>query len=203
MKKLLSWMMLGVLMLTSCATTGGGGGTEEAPPELRAIHLKLDGAVDVEHVVPLVLAIGIINEIAEKKPDVIVLEINSGGGDVDIGFELSKAIEGSAIPVLCAVDGEAASMAFFILQSCQIRVATPRSRLMIHEVTIVGPINTRTLPGILEILEMYNNLMIEHISSRMTMDKEAIRKKVSEGDWWMTPTEAIQFGALDGIIEKV
>lgn len=209
MKKFLSSVLVVFLMLSnSCVSTGGSNGRVTAQasspePEVKVVNLKLEGTVDADTVLPLMLALGILNEIAQNKPDLIVLEIDSPGGEVDVGFELAKAIEDSKIPVICAVDGEAASMAFFILQSCAVRVATPRSKLMIHGVTIVAPVTQQNLPGLAKLIEVYNEMLIQHIVPRMKLPEAEIRKKMDEGDWWMTAAEGVEFGALDGLIEKV
>src|SRR3954466_93310 len=63
----------------------------------------------------------------------VLFEINSPGGDVDAGFALAKTIEDSPAPVVCVFDGEGMSMAFYILQSCALRLMTPRSLLLIHK----------------------------------------------------------------------
>lgn len=209
MKRFLSSLLVVFLLLSnSCAITGGGQrvlaqASEEVPPELKSVHLKLEGSVDADTVLPLMLALGILNEVAQNKPDFILLEIDSPGGEVDIGFQLAKAIEDSNIPVLCAVDGEAASMAFFILQSCHMRVATPRSKLMIHGVTIMAPVTQQNLPGLAQLIEVYNEMLIQHILPRLKLPEAEIRKKIAEGDWWMSATQGVEFGALDGLIEKV
>lgn len=208
MKKFLSSVLVVFLVLSSsCVSTGGGNGKATAQstpePEIKVVNLKLEGSVGVDTVLPLMFAIGLLNEVAQNKPDLIVLEIDSPGGEVDIGFQLAKAIEDSKIPIVCAVDGEAASMAFFILQSCAVRVATPRSKLMIHGVTIVAPVTQQNLPGLAKLIEVYNEMLIQHIVPRMKLPEAEIRKKMDEGDWWMTAAEGVEFGALDGLIEKV
>src|SRR5882724_8643548 len=45
----------------------------------------------------------------------LLIEIDSGGGGIDAGFVLAKAIETSPVPVVCVADVNAMSMAFVIL----------------------------------------------------------------------------------------
>ena len=78
-------------------------------------------------------AIKFLNEAqAQDGLEAVVIELNSDGGSVTDGFRLAREIEKSRVPVICVVEGSAASEGFYLLQSCTERYMTKRSMLMIH-----------------------------------------------------------------------
>lgn len=91
--------------------------------------IRLTGEVDEDTAKATIVSLAALREM---HAEAVVLEINSEGGEVEAGFVIAKAIEDSQAPVHCVVDGEALSMAYFILQSCDTRSITPRSKLMAH-----------------------------------------------------------------------
>lgn len=160
-------------------------------------RISLTGSITPATVTATIKA---LEEVAKKKPNGIVLEINSGGGDYDSGFLLSKAIERTPIPVTCIVDGDAASMAFFILQSCDKRVATPRSVLMIHEVSWTGAVKTSGIDSVAGFIRTQNEAMLAHCAAKLKISKDALAKAITGKDWFLTPDEALAIGAIDEIV---
>jgi ATP-dependent protease ClpP protease subunit len=94
-------------------------------------HIVLSTEIDSEVAEQTVAIFTMINAEPDRFPAVL-FEINSPGGSV-AGFRIAKALEDSEVPVVCVVDGLAASMAFYILQSCDTRLMTGHSLLMAHE----------------------------------------------------------------------
>jgi ATP-dependent Clp protease protease subunit len=195
MKKAL-WIFI-LLLTNSCVTMGGGGG----PPPATLAAIRFSGAITSSSVAPIIAALQSLDQMApEKRPSAIVFEINSPGGEVDAGFDLTKAIERSPVPVLCIVDGEADSMAFYVLQSCTARFMTPRSSLMFHGVTMVGPMRQTSMETTAKQIEVYNSAMIGQVAARMKISKDALWAHLKQGDWWMDADEALEVGAVDAII---
>ena len=130
-----------------------------------------------------------------------ILEINSPGGSVDAGFLLSKAIENAGVPVYCFVDGDGASMAFYILQSCTTRAMTKRSVLMVHGPSMSGQHsgNTSKWLEVGEQLEAIQNAMIEHCGARLKVPLSFLRHKILLRAWWLNWQEALGVGAIDGV----
>jgi ATP-dependent protease ClpP protease subunit len=142
----------------------------------------------------------------KKKPKLIVIEINSGGGFTDPGFLISKAIEASKVPIYCIVDGEADSMMFFILQSCPNRFMTRRSRLMAHEPSVesvTGSPNRHRLQNLVDELTVLNENMVSHYARRLHLTFSEIRDRILDKDWWMNPETALEVGAVDRVIDSV
>lgn len=166
-------------------------------------YLYLQSAVDGASVYPLIDAIK-----SASTEKYIVLEINSSGGSIGVGFLLSKAIENSRVPVKCVVDGPvgAASMAFYILQSCDVRVMTKRSTLMAHQAAIQTEMGGQQTAwdNVTRILRAIDHAMVEHMAVRMGMDVAAFEAKIEGGkEWWMNWEEASAVHAIDFATDSV
>lgn len=193
--------LVALLLCNSCIP--GGTALAANPPDAKP-HYKvmyLVGPIDDR------AAMGIIQgfmevDLSPTKVDGIIIEINSGGGDFDSGFVISKIIETSPIPVMCIVDGEAASMAFYILQSCQIRAMTDRSTLMWHSVSLVGGgVNSTNIESLGNRIAAMNRASAAHVAKRMNISKETVADKIKNHDWWMAADEALLIGAVDVVID--
>ncbi len=183
-----------MMLFSSCATLANAAEPSKV--------MYLTGEVTPKTVLPLILNLSALNKLPPaQRPAVVVIEINSGGGEYEAGFLLVKAIEASPIQVLCQVDGMAASEAFFILQACDARSATARSTLMWHNVTLseanVTAVNAASLAKYVEVL---NKAALSHVSKKLKLTKEEVAEKIRFSDWWMSPDEALLFGAIDAVI---
>ena len=97
-------------------------------------------------------------------------------------------------------------MAFFLLQSCDLRAMTPRSTLMWHEPGLYG-----SHPGgqkgdfrrYADFLEVASKAMNRHVAASLALPYEEICKKVDGRDWWMEMVEAKQVGAIDLVVDSV
>jgi ATP-dependent protease ClpP protease subunit len=173
--------------------------SDEGP--LRILHLE--GSINESVTVRLVKEIEKANRDGSIKA--VLLEINSPGGLIDEGILISKAIERSKTPVHCLVDGEADSMAFYVLQSCKTRMMTKRSMLMLH-----GPsISTDQFSG--QFGDWYNyavrlkvlqRAIIEHMCSRMNITADQMEERIKDGkEWWMNWQEAKDVKAIDIVVQ--
>jgi len=138
--------------------------------------------------------------------EAVLLEIDTPGGGVKSGFYISKTIEDLKIPVICVVDGEADSMGFYILQSCDVRLMTYRSVLMAHEPAFgEGPGgHPNEMRSWADALKVLSAAMVEHMSARMTCSAEEMAAKIEGGRmWWFDWHDALQFHAVDGVVISV
>ncbi len=159
--------------------------------------IPLTGAIDEKSVDALLAQ---LQEVQDAKPEAILLEIDSQGGEIEAGFRVIKAIEASRVPVHCFVDGRGQSMAFAILQTCTSRGATRRSNLMVHEPWVLVNRNSMTqyqLDDMAESLRMSSHLLVEHEAHRMGMTPEVLKERIRGREWWMTAPEALEARALD------
>lgn len=145
----------------------------------------------------------VLNSVEEVKA--VLIEINSGGGSVSDGINISKAIERSPKYTVCLVDGEADSMAFFILQSCQFRIMTKRSLLMVHQPSqrMTSPSKSVDYDNEARYLESLTNALLMHAQLRMAISLEDLQKQVAGNrDWWLDHKAATTAGAVDMVCDS-
>lgn len=171
-------------------------------PSGAASH-RLHGKIDEDSVKS---AINFLETEAKHHAKAVVLEIDSPGGYVNDGFELALAIESSPTLVVCVVDGEAASAAFFVLQSCDERVMTKRSRLMTHEpywVLMPGRYGLGELKQLQAKLEVMRIAFAEHCAHRLSVTFGEYLKRTDGKDWDMSWRDALRYTAVDAVVKSV
>jgi ATP-dependent protease ClpP protease subunit len=170
----------------------------------RIAVLSLNTTVEARITTPLSNAIEEINE--KSLADGIVLEINSYGGSIDDGLVLAKAIERSRIPVVCVVDGEAHSMASYILEACPKRAMTKRSLLMIHQPIIpahVGGGQLNQWKSSYEYILVLTKAFSEHYGLHMQLSSAEIFQRIDGGKcWYLGWEDALKFHAVDLVVDS-
>jgi ATP-dependent Clp protease protease subunit len=135
----------------------------------------------------------------------ILFVINSPGGAVDSGFAIWDQIKMITSPVTTLVTGLAASMGS-ILSLCAApgrRLATPHSRIMIHQPLLAGVIKGQATDLEIQAKEMLktrNGLI--NIYVQATGKTFAEIEKAIDRDTWMTAQEALEFGLLDRVVNN-
>lgn len=135
----------------------------------------------------------------------VVVEINSPGGNIFGALEMQKAIERHPHPVVCVVDGMAASAAFVTLQSCDLRVMTDRSVLMTHHAAIprAGG-QSEELRNLTNVLVALDRAAALRVSKRMHITPEAYEARVSGGrEWWLGLEDGLANHAIDCEVRDV
>lgn len=138
---------------------------------------------------------------APGKP--ILLVINSPGGSVDSGFAIWDQIQLITSPVTTLITGLAASMGSVVALAAapNRRFATPMSRFMIHQPSIMGMIQGQATDLEIharEILKTKEQLI--NIYMKATGKSREIIEKAIDRDTWMSAQEALEFGHIDKII---
>jgi ATP-dependent Clp protease protease subunit len=163
------------------------------------VHIVFNADVDSTSVPGAIAAID-----AAQEAKAIVIEINTDGGSVSDGFQLARTIERSAVPVYCVADMKALSMGFYLLQSCQKRYMTKRAVLMWHEPRMAAapPVGvTRGYENYASRMRAMTTAMVEHVASRLKLKPGVAGAKVTNGgEWWISWEEALEVGAVDGIV---
>lgn len=146
-----------------------------------------------------------IIQAAENGEKVVFIHIDSPGGSVYAGQVLSKVMETAPLEVICRVDGMAASMAFYLLQSCDKRFMTERSTLMAHEpsLRLNGPATKSTLKQHYEELVVLGEALGRHMSHRLNITHEEFMSRIDGKDWFMDSRMALEVGAVDGVVPAV
>lgn len=129
----------------------------------------------------------------------VVIEFDSPGGGIFAAQDMQKAIERHDKPVLCVVDGMAASAAFVTLQACTTRYATTRSILMAHEGSMGVKGQTVELENSAELLRVLNWGMAAYVAHRIGCTVEEFQARIANGrEWYLTQADAIREHVIDG-----
>jgi ATP-dependent Clp protease protease subunit len=142
----------------------------------------------------------------EAGADELMIEINTPGGSVPDGFELARAIENSEAPVTCVVDGDAASMGFYLLQSCDYRAMTKRSKLMAHEPALGGSFRGQPnqWEAIAQMMKAERDALAEHCNHRLNITLQRYHELTDGGKmWWLLHEEAKKVAAVDEVVKSV
>ncbi len=151
-------------------------------------------------------AITLLKALAEQNAEAIIIEWNSPGGSVEEGFRLAKQIENSPVPIICVVDGSAASMAAYLQQSCHVRAMTKRSTLMIHEPAMGARFSGQQTEwrSIADWLSAMTKAMVEHMCRRTKILPADMENKIRGGSmWWLAWGEAQSLGLIDIAVDSV
>lgn len=141
----------------------------------------------------------------KKDPDKdIIMFINTPGGEVYSGMAIYDVMQYVKCDVSTICVGLAASMGSVILAGGTKgkRYALPHSKIMIHQ-PLGGAEGQATdiviqAEEILKIKNMFIDLMANHTGQkRDQVEKDMERNK------WMTAEEALKYGIIDKIIDKV
>lgn len=146
-----------------------------------------------------------MRDMVDDNAEALIIEWNSPGGSVGAGFELAKSIENSPVPVICVVDGMAASMAFYILQSCDVRAMTRRSVMMAHEPSIGGAISgtPNEFAAIAEMMIAMRDAMVQHMVARMNCTAAEMHRRIDGGQqWWFGYKDAWKYRAVDLVTDS-
>lgn len=193
------------LLLGACAGVVSVPPTSPAkkpePAPFRLSVLKLSGEVTLPSVTKVLY--GLI-QVEGRGDKFVVLRIDSDGGDFDAAVALGRFIAGTPMKVVCLVDGHAISAAFYILQTCDVRVATEDAFLGAHAVQL-GEGVTPT-PRLLQEIALANEHMADVVLAQSKYPREQYMKKVSDTEvWGMTSGMAQRLGFLTtiGTFEEV
>lgn len=193
--------ILFIALVTSLVTFMANAGQEENVFEVDENTIRLTGVIDewsaktVEDKIKK-LQNRLLN------PDKINIIIDSPGGYVMAGRKIVRTIKTSSIPVVCFIDGMAASMAAFIFESCHRRLVGEDSILMFHEASggFQGPFNivkSRSAFVYGYVAEMENE-----VAKRLGMTMEQYRPLAID-ELWLSGAEAVKRGGADALVKDV
>ena len=136
----------------------------------------------------------------------IHLYINSPGGSITDGMGIVDTMNYISCPVSTICIGMAASMGAVLLASGEKgrRFATPNSEILIHQPLIAGG----GLSGQTTEIKIHADHMVKTreklnklLSDKTGQSIETIERD-TERDKWMTAEEALEYGLIDGIMDK-
>ena len=132
----------------------------------------------------------------------ISLYINSPGGAVDAGLAIYDTMQLVTPTVRTTCVGMAASIAAVILGGGArgARTALPNSRLLIHQASMGNVEGTAADIDVHAREALRVNARIKELLAANTGQRvERIAQDIDR-DHWMTPTEALEYGLIDGIV---
>jgi ATP-dependent protease ClpP protease subunit len=137
----------------------------------------------------------------------LIFNIDSFGGSFFSGMELIKRLEDlkakAGVKAVCIVDVKSMSMGFLFLQSrvCDIRLMTKRSMLLAHGGSSQVRGTAQEIEQGLAFIRVLNAAAAEIESARLNISMEEFLRRIEGKDWIMGWREALEVGAVDGIID--
>jgi ATP-dependent protease ClpP protease subunit len=135
----------------------------------------------------------------------VVMVIDSPGGSVYAGFDFvdsMRAAQAKGVTITCLIPrgGMAASMAAYVLESCDRRYMHRQSMILFHSVSVSNPPG-----GTVDDVERFareirdvNTRLAIHIVGRLEVPMSYYLER-TRGDWWVGYEEALEIGAVDGV----
>jgi len=151
--------------------------------------LMLRDEVSDESVTPLIL------QLMSMRDRQVVLYINSPGGSIIAGFQLINAMKASGKRITCVAEF-AASMAFSILQACDVRFVVPGVIIMQHQASSALKGSLTEMRTQLTLTEKLADKLNRDDASRLGMPVADFKKRIHD-EWWMFDTDAIEAKAAD------
>ena len=160
---------------------------------------------DVNHATASLIVAQLLFLESEDPDREISFYINSPGGSITDGMAIFDTINYIKCPVSTICVGLAASMGAFLLAAGTKgrRFATPNAEIMIHQPLISGGLSGQTTEikihadHMVKTREKLNKILSERTGKPL----EQIEKD-TERDNFMTAQQALEYGIIDGIMDK-
>ena len=160
---------------------------------------------DVNHASASVIVAQMLFLESEDPDKEIYFYINSPGGSITDGMAIYDTMNYIKCPVVTIAIGLAASMGSFLLAAGEKgrRYATPNAEILIHQPLVSGGISGQATEikihsdHLLRTREKLNRILSEKTGKPI----EDIERD-TERDNWMTAQQALEYGLIDGIMEK-
>lgn len=136
--------------------------------------------------------------ISEANGEPLLVEINSGGGDVFAGSEIYTALKAYAGTVEINIVGLAASAASVIAQAGHSRIS-PTALFMVHNVSgaAYGDCNAMTHEA--EVLRTANNSIAAAYLEKTGKSMEELLG-IMDAETWMDAQKAVEYGFVDEVM---
>ena len=131
----------------------------------------------------------------------IELHINSNGGSVKEGTAIYNLLKQKNSTITGVVDGVAHSIAFLILQACDVRKMGMGTSGLIHNMWMSCYGNAKQLRKYADDLDVLSESNLEVFAERAKISREEI-KAMMEAETYVTPEQALEYGFIDEIVGK-
>ena len=145
-----------------------------------------------------VSAAGIVDEIKDLVVDEIRVHIDSYGGAVSEGWAIYNALRQHPARVVAYGDGFVASAALYPFLAGEERVASNLSAYFFHRVSIRAEGYSDELRAAADEADMMTDIGISAFVERTNMDEAEVRR-LMDGETWLTPAQALEYGLATSI----
>ena len=145
-----------------------------------------------------VSAAGIVDEIKDLVVDEIRVHIDSYGGAVSEGWAIYNALRQHPARVVTYGDGFVASAALYPFLAGEERVASNLSAYFFHRVSIRAEGYSDELRAAADEADMMTDIGISAFVERTNMDEAEVRR-LMDGEMWLTPAQALEYGLATSI----
>lgn len=145
-----------------------------------------------------VSAAGIVDEIKDLVVDEIRVHIDSYGGAVSEGWAIYNALRQHPARVVTYGDGFVASAALYPFLAGEERVASNLSAYFFHRVSIRVEGYSDELRAAADEADMMTDIGISAFVERTNMDEAEVRR-LMDGETWLTPAQALEYGLATSI----
>jgi ATP-dependent protease ClpP protease subunit len=151
-------------------------------------------------------------------PDPIVIHLNSGGGSWNDGMGIYDAIQTCKSKTTILAYSQVESMSSVILQAADRRIMMPNCYMMLHfgsmdysghhldvqnwakfEKTHITNYMLDIYTGRAQKGEFFKD---KYVGDEIARIKAYFQRKLKEGDWYLTATEALYYGLTDAVMSK-
>ncbi|MGJ5606386.1 Clp protease ClpP [Latilactobacillus sakei] len=129
----------------------------------------------------------------------VEININSGGGLVDVGAEIYTALRAYAGPVTVNVMGMAASAASIIAMAGDTVKMSPVARIMIHNASAESAGDYRAMDKMSDMLKNANDALSNAYMIKTGMDKDKLLDLMNETTY-LTADKAKELGFIDEVM---
>lgn len=138
------------------------------------------------------------NAIAEANGEPLLVEINSGGGDVFAGSEIYTVLKAYAGTVEINIVGLAASAASVIAQAGHSRIS-PTALFMVHNVSGSAAGDFHDMQQEAEILQTANKAVAAAYLEKTGKSMEELLG-IMDAETWMDAQKAVEYGFVDEVM---
>lgn len=129
----------------------------------------------------------------------IIIEVNSGGGDVFAGNEIYYMIQSQKKKTVCYITGFAGSAATIICCAADHVAAVPGAHYMIHNVSTTNKGDYNSMDKVSEILKTANKTISNVYRLKTGLNEEELLDLMNK-ETWMDATKAMELKFIDSII---
>lgn len=140
---------------------------------------------------------------AEDKDKPITMIVSGPGGSVTAGLSVIDTMNMVSCPICTIVSGEVASMDAMIALSGTrgMRKMMPHARYMLHSVSSGVKSTFHDMKITLEEVGRLQSMLMNMIAEASDKDLAQVEKDC-ERDFWMSATEAMDYGLVDALVES-